>query len=94
MQVFPEFDRIDDPDDGGIDRGRLLPQRLAGRLAFDHDEHALADPRTNRIDRDECRAARIPGRGHRLDQQQLRALELPVLLRRDDGADDAAICIS
>ena len=30
----------------------------------------------------------------RLHEQQLRAFELPVLLGRDDGADDSAICMS
>ena len=67
---------------------RFPAERLAGRAAFEHDQHLLVDAGADAVHRQQRRAARRVVDVQRLHEQQLRAFELAVLLRRDDGADD------
>src|SRR5688500_1245352 len=69
--VFLEVDRIHNPDDGGIHSRQLLPERSACRLALDHDEHALADSRAYRVDRQQRDATWLAAWSLGLDEQQL-----------------------
>src|SRR5438093_2811465 len=80
--------RVDDADDRRVDRRGFPAERLAGRAPFDHDEHFLVDARADAVDGEDRRAARRVVRVQRLHQHQLRALELAMLLRRNDGPDD------
>src|SRR5262249_15380494 len=82
-------DVIDDANNRGIDGRGLAAERLARGAALDHDEHALADAGAHRVDRQHRHAARLVVERERLYEQQLRALELAMLLRRDDRADYA-----
>src|SRR5439155_8712619 len=84
---FMDADRIDDADDRGVHRRRLPAERFAGRAAPHDDEHLLVDARADAVDREQRVAARGVVDVQRLDEQQLRALELAMLLRRDDGSD-------
>ena len=79
---------IDDADDRRVDRRAAPAEGVAGGLAFDHHQHALADAGADRVDRQQHRPARLTLGRLRLHEQQLRALELAVLLRGDDRADD------
>src|SRR5207247_2372462 len=80
-------DHIDDADDRGVHRRCLFSERLAGRAAFDHDEHFLVDARADAVDGEDRRAARRVVGVERLHEHQLGALELAMLLRRNDGSD-------
>ena len=66
---------------GGIERKRGLP-------AAD-EEHVLADAGADRVERHERAAGRLAGRGERLQDEQLDAGQVLVLVGRDDVADDA-----
>ena len=57
----PDFDGVDDADDGGIDRAILQARRHARRAAAD-DEHRLADARVDRVDGDEVVAFGLAAR--------------------------------
>ena len=72
-----------------IDRRQLLAERFAGRTSFEHGNHQLAAPGADRIDGEERVARLRAARRLRLQDQQLRALELRPLLRRHDFADHA-----
>ena len=50
-----DLDGVDDADDRRVDRGGLLAERVAGRLALDHDQHFLADAGADRVDREQRR---------------------------------------
>src|SRR6187399_2007619 len=80
---------VDDADDRGIDRRRLPAQCGARGLALDHDQHALANSRADRVDGQHRHASRLAVERKRLHQQQLRALELAMLLRGNDSPDHA-----
>ena len=67
----------------------FLPERFARRAAFEHDQHLLVHAGADAVDRQQRVAARRVVEIQRLHQQQLRALELRMFLRRDDRADDA-----
>src|SRR6476646_11303032 len=88
--VVPVVHFVDDPDDRGIDGRGLATERVAGGLALDDDEHPLADAGPDRVNRNQRHASGSPFQRERLNQQQLCAFELTVLLRRNDGADDSA----
>ena len=92
--VVERLDRVDDSDDGGIDRKGLHPGRLAGRAALAH-EHNLVHARPHGINGDD-RARTVAELGRiclvheqRTQHQQLAALHCLVLLGRDERADDA-----
>ena len=44
------IDLVHDADDGGVDRRGLLPERLAGRAPFEHDEHLLVHAGAHAVD--------------------------------------------
>src|SRR5262245_48478598 len=82
--------RIDDPDDGGINRRGFPAERFAGGAPLEHDQHLLVHTGANAVHREDGRSARrVVGRD-RLDDEQLRPFELAVLLRRDERADHSA----
>ena len=74
----------------GIHGGSFPAERIAGRFSLNHDEHALADAGSDRIDGNQRHTACRSFERQRLHQQQLRPFELPVFLCRDDGSYDAA----
>jgi hypothetical protein len=84
---FIDGDRIDDGDDGGVDRRAFPAERLAGGPALEDHKHLLRDAGADAVDREQRMAARRVVDVQRLHQQQLRALEFAVLLRRHDGAN-------
>ena len=84
---FIDVNLINDADDSGIDRCSLSTNRLGGGAAFDHQQHSFVHPRPDRIDCQQHRPARRVLQRHRLHEQQLGTLELPVLLRGDDGSN-------
>ena len=88
--VAIQIDAVDDSHDGRIDRRGLAAERVPCRAALEDDQDLLADAGADRIDRQQRGPARRVVERQRLDEQKLRAFELPVLLRRDDGTDDAS----
>ena len=62
----------------------FLPDRLAGGASFEHDQHLLVHAGADAVHREQFRPARRVFERQRLNEQQLRALELPILLRGDD----------
>ena len=68
----------------------FLPERLARRAALEHDQHLLVHAGADAVDGEQRRPARRVVGVQRLHEQQLGALELAVLLRRHDRADDSA----
>src|SRR6185312_11787699 len=85
-----EVDVIDDTNDGGVHRRRLFSKRLARRAAFEHHQHSFVHARADAVHRQQGRPARRVVGIQRLDEQELGALELAVLLRRDHRADHFA----
>ena len=87
---FIDINVVNDADDSGIDRRALSTDRLGRGAAFDHDQHLFVYSCSDGVDGQQHRSSRRVLQRHRLDEQQLCALELPVLLRGDDGANDSA----
>ncbi len=85
--LLDDVDVIDDADDRRIHGRRLLAERFARRAPFEHDQHLLMHAGADAVHREQRVAARRVVGVQRLNQQQLGALELSMLLRRDDGAD-------
>src|SRR5258706_10045505 len=78
---------IDDTNDCGVNRRRLAAERLTGGATLEDNQHLLVHPGADAVDGQQGRASRFVVRVDRLDEQQLRAPELPVFLRRHAGAD-------
>src|SRR5256885_3204876 len=55
---FIETDRIDDPDDGGVDRRGLTAERLSGGTALEDDQDLLVNAGAGAINRQQGGAAR------------------------------------
>src|SRR5918993_9496 len=82
------FDLVDDADDGGID-GTVLQAGRHARGTAAHDEHGLADPGIDRVDRDEVIAFGVSVRVHAAGHEQLGALEARILPRGNHRPDDS-----
>ena len=67
----------------------LRLERFAGRTSFEHDENLLVHAGAHAVDGEQRHAARRVVEVQRLHEEQLRTLELAVLLGRDDGPDDS-----
>jgi hypothetical protein len=76
---------IDDTDNRGINGREFLSERFAGGATLEHDNDALAHTGAHRINGQQCCTPGIALWRLGLHEQQLRALELGPLLRRDDG---------
>src|SRR3989442_1912267 len=77
---------IDDADDAGVDRRFGGIERKACFLAA-HEEHMLADARTDRIHGDQRPPHRLAIGRERLHDEQRDPRQVAVLSRRDDVAD-------
>src|ERR1700752_1280764 len=86
---FIDINMVNNADNSGIDRRSLSTDRLARGAAFDDQQYLFVHACADRINGQQRRAPRRILQRHRLDEQQLRAFEVPVLLRGDDGSDDA-----
>jgi hypothetical protein len=80
---------IDDADDRGIHGRGLAAERLTGCTALEDDQHLLVHPGAYAVNGEQHDAAGCVVEIQRLDEQQLRALELAMLLRRDDRSNHA-----
>src|SRR4029078_6343525 len=76
-------------DDRRVDRRRLCAESLAGGASLEHDENLFVYAGTDAVDCENGRPARRIVGVQRLNQQQLRAFELRVLLRRHNGTHHA-----
>ena len=79
---------IDDADDAGVG-GRFGGQERKRRFLAADEEHVLAHAGADRVERDERPAGGLAIGRHRLQHEQLVAVERGVLDGRDDVADDA-----
>ena len=81
---------VHDANNGRVDRRSPTTQHGTGGASFDHQQHRVTHPGLDRVDGQD----RVSPRGRRgvdrLNQQQLRALELWVLTCRNDVADDSS----
>src|SRR5690349_10255 len=74
MGSFVHFDRIDDSDDGGVDRAILHPRRHSCGAAAD-DENGFADAGVDRINRHDVIAFGLAARVDRARDEKLGADE-------------------
>src|SRR5262245_20990558 len=86
---FLNVHAVDDADNGRIYRCRLAAERFACCASFEHYQNLFAHPGANSVDRQQRGSARLVVERHGLYEQQLRALELTVLLRRNERTDHA-----
>jgi hypothetical protein len=90
VRSFGNVHAIDNPDDRRVNRRALPPKSFTGCPSFDHDQHFLVHASTDRVHRQQRHATGLIIERDRLYQQQLGTLELAVLVRGNDGADDAS----